>query len=168
MNPWLLLVLLLVAAGALLVAQRLRRQRGKGAALLERTLFDLRVGDIVQLDGGDWVVEDRLLYQSGEEQWLEYLLRDGAAQGWLCVEEDDWLEVSWLELAPEELARRLREGENPLPEKLLWEGIPYALRERGRASLMASARTLNRRVGECRYGDYEAAEGRVQIGRAHV
>jgi hypothetical protein len=161
MKPWILLALLVAAAGAVLALQRLRRRRAPAPALLDRTLFDLRVGDIVQLDGRDWVVEDRLRYEESGAQWLEYLLRDGADARWLCVEEDDWLEVSWLEPAPAELVRQVLEGGNPRPKTLTWDGIAYGLRGRGRASLTSSARTLNRRVGWCHYGDYEGAEGRV-------
>lgn len=158
MIAWLLLLLL--AAGAVLLVQRHRRGRAAVPGLPERTLFDLRVGDIVQIEGRDWVVEDRLLYEQAAVQWLEYLLRDGADMGWLCVEEDDWLEVSWLEPAPAELVRVLQSAADPLPDTISWDGIAYELRERGRARLSAVARTLNRRVGRCRYGDYEGADQR--------
>jgi hypothetical protein len=161
MNAWILLLLLLTAAGAVLLVQRLRRRPAASLPALERTFFNLRVGDIVQLDGRDWVVEDQLVYEESGEQWLEYLLRDGADLRWLCVEEDDWLEVSWLDPAPAELVRQIRAGDHPRPKTLSWEGITYELRERGRASLSSSARTLNRRVGFCHYGDYEGAEDRV-------
>jgi hypothetical protein len=161
MHAWILLVLLLAAAGAVLLIQRLRRRRAQAPALLERTLFDLRVGDIVQLDGRDWVVEDRLRYEDSGSQWLEYLLRDGADGRWLCVEEDDWLEVSWLDPAPAGLVRQIRDGGNPRPKTLSWDGLTYELRGRGRASLTSSARTLNQRVGWCHYGDYEGPEERV-------
>ncbi|MFN5463739.1 MAG: DUF4178 domain-containing protein [Cyanobacteriota bacterium] len=161
MNAWILLVLLLAAAGAVLLAQRRRRRRATAPPLLERTLFDLRVGDIVQLEGRDWVVEDQLRYEEKGAQWLEYLLRDGSDARWLCVEEDDWLEVSWLDPAPPELVRQILDVGHPRPKTLSWEGITYDLRHRGRASLTSSARTLNRRVGWCHYGDYEGPEGRV-------
>lgn len=160
MSPWLLLLLLLSSAAAVLLVQRLRRRRAPRLPA-ERTLFDLGVGDIVQLDGRDWVVEDCLRYEETDFQWLEYLLRDGAEGRWLCVEEDDWLVVSWLEPAPAALTRQLQTLDDPLPDTLEWEGIRYELRERGRALLTASARSLNRRVGRCRYGDYEGPGQRV-------
>lgn len=153
-----LVLLLLVAVAALLLAvqrsRRLRHQRQRRLALRERTLFDLQLGDIVQADGRDWVVEDRLVYEEEGFQWLEYLLRDGNDGRWLVVNEDDWLEVSWLEAVP--FVPPL-----PLPRQLDWQGQAYTLREQGQATVTARQRTLNRQPGGCRYADYVAAGGRV-------
>ena len=60
MAVWLLLLLLLLAAVALLLLRRARLRR-RAPQLQGRTLFNLTTGDIVQHDGRDWVVEDRLL-----------------------------------------------------------------------------------------------------------
>jgi hypothetical protein len=153
-----LVLLVLVALGALVLAvQRIRRQRAartRALPLRERTLFDLQLGDIVQADGRDWVVEDRLLYDDEGFQWLEYLLRDGDEARWLVVCEDDWLEVSWLESVT-------FRPPLPLPAELAWEGVTYTLREQGRARMTATLRRMNSRPGTCRYADYVAAEGRV-------
>ncbi len=157
MGVWLLLLALLLAAFVVLQVQR-RRGRPAAPSLRPRTLFDLRTGDIVQFESADWVVEDRLLYEDDGFQWLEYLLRDGAEARWLVVCEDDWLEVSWLEAGPEPLARQLAAEADPFPPLIRWEGVDYALKEQGRARTSSSSRTMNRRTGACRYGDY-GAEG---------
>ncbi|WP_043368456.1 DUF4178 domain-containing protein [Cyanobium sp. PCC 7001] len=152
----LVLLVLVAAAGLLLALQRFRRLRGRRrrAAVRERTLFDLQLGDIVQADGRDWVVEDRLLYEEEGFQWLEYLLRDGDEGRWLVVNEDDWLEVSWLETVPFTPPR-------PLPRQLEWEGEALTLREQGQATVTARLRTLNKRPGQCRYADYVGSGGRM-------
>jgi hypothetical protein len=152
----LVLLVLVAAAAVLLAVQRARRLRSRGRrdALRERTLFDLQLGDIVQADGRDWVVEDRLVYEEEGFQWLEYLLRDGEDGRWLVVNEDDWLEVSWLETVP--FTPPL-----PLPRQLDWQGQPHSLREQGQATVTARMRTLNKRPGQCRYADYVGSGGRV-------
>lgn len=153
----LLLLVLLVLAWVVLALQRSRRRlasRSASRLLRDRTLFDLQLGDIVQVDSRDWVVEDRLLYAEDGFQWLEYLLRDGEQARWLVVCEDDWLEVSLLETVAFRPPR-------PLPKELNWQGQAYTLREQGQASVTATLRTLNRRPGSCRYADYVGAEGRV-------
>ncbi len=162
MTVWILLLGLLVAA---VVVLQLRRWRRRPAALpQDRTLFTLCTGDIVQFEGRDWVVEDRLLYAEEGFEWLEYLLRDGTDGRWLSVSEDDWLEVSWLEsvsasaLAPASLAGS---GAGRFPERLQFEGVTYALKEQGRASINSSARVMNRRQSGCRYADYTASGGQV-------
>ena len=167
MIVWLLLIVLLLAAVALLLRQRRRQlRRGDDSSALAaggagRTLFNLRQGDIVQFDGRDWVVEDRLLYDDQGFQWLEYLLRDGADRRWLSVVEDDWLELSWLEAAPAALTAGLPELAPWMPEQIAWDGVTYGRRETGNASFTASSRRMNRSQGSCRYGDYRAEGGRV-------
>ncbi|MFQ6538847.1 MULTISPECIES: DUF4178 domain-containing protein [Aphanothece] len=153
-----LVLLVLLAVGVVLLvvqrSRRLRPPRSGTLALRERTLFDLQLGDIVQADGRDWVVEDRLLYDDEGFQWLEYLLRDGEVARWLVVCEDDWLEVSWLESVP-------FRPPLPLPRQLSWQGRAYTLQEQGRASVTATLRRMNRRPGSCRYADYTAEDGDV-------
>ncbi|MFS6827410.1 DUF4178 domain-containing protein [Cyanobium sp. ATX-6F1] len=139
-----LLLLLVAVAAVVLVLQRSRRRLGaRPLPLRDRTLFDLQLGDIVQADARDWVVEDRLVYEEDGFQWLEYLVRDRQDARWLVVCEDDWLEVSWLETVDAHLLQ-------PLPTELTWQGQVYTLREQGKATVTATARTMNRRPGSCR------------------
>jgi len=154
-----LLALLVLLGAGVLVLQRQRRraaQRARQQRSRERTLFDLRLGDIVQAEAADWVVEDRLLYDQDGFQWLEYLLRDGGRSRWLVVCEDDWLEVSWLEtvtlVPPPPL---------PPPAELSWQGGTYQLKEQGTATVTASHRRMNQHLGRCRFADYIGPGGRV-------
>lgn len=99
-TPVVVLLLVLLAALSVLLLRRhwrrLQRAEPPPPPLPTRHLFNLRIGDIVQARGQDWLVEDRLLYeQSGGFQWLEYRLQDGAESRWLSVCEDDELEVAW-------------------------------------------------------------------------
>ncbi|MFO8238768.1 MAG: DUF4178 domain-containing protein [Prochlorococcaceae cyanobacterium] len=154
-----LLALLVLTGLGVLVLQRQRRQaaqRARQTRERERTLFDLRLGDIVQAEAADWVVEDRLLYDQDGFQWLEYLLRDGDRSRWLVVCEDDWLEVSWLEAVTLVPAPSL-----PLPAELSWQGGSYRLKEQGIAGVTASHRRMNQRLGRCRFADYCGPGGRV-------
>jgi len=168
------LLLLLLAAGAVLLWLQRRRQRRR---LRPRTptLFSLELGDLVQFDGRDWVVENRLEYDEEGFRWLEYLLRDGREQGWLSVEEDDWLELAWYQpvTAAEPLPTFQRE--QALPATLRWQGREYQLREHGTAELISSLRAMRQARETCRYGDYESDDGALLAlelwetasGRAH-
>ncbi|MCP9927503.1 DUF4178 domain-containing protein [Cyanobium sp. CH-040] len=158
MAVFLLALLVLAGVGVLLLQRRRRQaaQRRREARERERTLFDLRLGDIVQAEAADWVVEDRLLYDQDGFQWLEYLLRDGGRSRWLVVCEDDWLEVSWLE--PVDL---VPPPPLPLPPELTWHGATYRLQEQGTASVTASHRRMNQRLGRCRFADYTGPGERV-------
>lgn len=158
-----LLLLALLGAALLLLAlqrsrQRLPRRRGR-SQLRSCTLFSLQIGDIVQAEASDWVVEERLLYDQAGFQWLEYLLRDGDRNRWLVVCEDDVLEVSWLE----ELERPALAPPPgwPPPPQLDCQGVAYQLQERGEAMVTAAQRQLNRRPGACRFADYRGPAGQL-------
>jgi hypothetical protein len=153
----LLLVLFAAAALLLLLRQRRRLESARPPALEARHLFNLRIGDIVQAQGRDWVVEDRLLYeQPGGFQWLEYRLQDGSDSRWLSVCEDDELEISWLRSADPAALDNPKALRNAVPERLHWAGRAYRRIEKGAATLRADARVMNRRVGLCTFADYEA------------
>lgn len=153
------MLLALVGAALLLLALQRWRQRlagGRRTRLRSCTLFSLQIGDIVQAEASDWVVEEQLLYDQQGFQWLEYLLRDGARRRWLVVCEDDGLELSWLE----EIQLDPSPGW-PLPLQLHWQGIGYRLQEQGEAMVRASQRSLNRGPARCRFADYEGPDGAV-------
>ncbi len=153
----LLLVLFAAAAVLLLLRQRRRLERARPAAAEGRHLFNLRIGDLVQAHGRDWVVEDRLLYeQPGGFQWLEYRLQDGSDSRWLSVCEDDELEISWLRSVDPAALDNPRALRDAVPERLQWMGRDYRRTEKGAATLRADARVMNRRVGVCTFADYEA------------
>jgi Domain of unknown function (DUF4178) len=122
---------------------------------LERTVFNLQIGDIVQYEGADWVVEGQLTYDDSGFVWLEYLLQDGDRQRWLSVEEDDRLEVLWLEAVT-----HLDISGHP-PAQMTINNITYRQVESGSARMTRQGTTLNRQAQACRYFDYVGPEATV-------
>lgn len=98
---WILLVVLsVVGGGAALVAVANARQRQlmagrSGAApaalpgstdkLLERTVRDLRVGDVLTLDGKDYLCEGVVGYDEDGHRWIAGRIVDGTDERWLLV-----------------------------------------------------------------------------------
>ena len=97
-----LLIALLIVAGAatavggslILSAQRRKalpgggpRQlsSGSGADLLERGFSDLRVDDIVQYNGQDFLVEGVIRYDEAGREWSMAYIVDGKESYWLLV-----------------------------------------------------------------------------------
>ena len=159
-----LFILIFVLIAALAVWLRFRSKRMsvgrhaklKGKVATERTLFTLQIGDVVQYQGRDWIVETIYRYQQDQFEWIEYLLRDNYDVAWLVVVEDDWLEVSWLTPVDEEqLHIKL-----PPPRYINHEGTYYSLRERGEARYSTEGRA-NNQAGSCLFYDYEAKDGLV-------
>ena len=156
---YVLVLLLLLAAGAALYWRQRQRQLRRRLRPRSPTLFSLELGDLVQFDGHDWVVENRLEYDEDGFRWLEYLLRDGHEQGWLSVEEDDWLELGWFQpVRSLESLPPFRRG-IALPATLQWQGRDFRLTGEGKATLIASLRARPQASETCRYGDYEAEDG---------
>ena len=151
-----LLLLLLAIIAYVGVQRRSAQSRHEVATNRELTLFDLKVGDIVQHDATDWVVEDRLVYRQGEFSWLEYLLRDVEQSLWLVVNEDDNLVVT----LEREIDLPLSLDAKP-PSQLELDGRVYRLSERGTADVTAEQRRVNRRLGSCQFFDYRSGSSAV-------
>jgi hypothetical protein len=122
---------------------------------LHRNVFNLQLGDIVQHEGVDWVVEGKLTYNSDGDTWLEYLLQDNDNIRWLSAEEDDWIEVQWLETCTE-----LDISGKP-PSELTLGDITYKLIESGKAKMTRLGNTFNRQAQYCRYFDYKGKGNHV-------
>jgi Domain of unknown function (DUF4178) len=122
---------------------------------LNRTVFNLQIGDIVQYDGADWVVEGQLTYHDQGYTWLEYLVQDGDRRRWLSVEEDDRVEVLWLETVT-----HLDISGTP-PKQLQVDALTYHQVETGTAQMTRVGTTLNRRSQTCRYYDYAGPDGQA-------
>lgn len=120
---------------------------------LERSIFSLQIGDIVQYLDTDWFVEGKLIYNSDGYTWLEYLLQDEDRIRWLSVEEDDQVEVALLETLP-----GLEVPGTP-PDPLTYNGVTYQLEESGKAQMTREGATLNRQGEFCHYYDYRGASG---------
>jgi hypothetical protein len=141
-----------------------RQQSGKslGAAppppalpSLDRTVFTLEIGDIVQHLDTDWVVEGKLVYNNQGYTWLEYLLQDGSRRQWLFVEEDDVVEVALLE------ATSLLEVGTQPPPQITFANELYHLKESGTAQMTRQGSTLNRNAERCQYFDYQGPNHKI-------
>lgn len=115
---------------------------------LHRTVFSLKIGDIVQYLGGDWVVEGQLTFNDQGYTWTEYMLQDGDQVRWLSVEEDDRVEVCWMEPVTD------LEISGIPPQQITYAATVYQLRESGTASMTRIGTTLNKQAQRCQYYDY--------------
>ncbi|OKH51494.1 hypothetical protein NIES2101_18155 [Calothrix sp. HK-06] len=127
----------------------------KKLALVNTTIFDLKIGDIVQHMGIDWVIEGKLTYQEGAYYWYEYLLQDKDKIVWLSVEEDDRVEVALLEPT-----NQLDVSKDPPPE-LTFAGEIYTRVDYGKARMTRTGLTMKRKAEKCGYFDYESADGKI-------
>lgn len=120
-----------------------------------RTIFNLQLGDIVEYFGRDWIVEGKLIYDEDGFTWIEYLLQDQQDIRWLSVEEDDRVELSWMQPT-----RNLDIPRNP-PNPITFEGETYHCVDSGVASMKREGSVLNRQAEQCRYFDYESEDGKL-------
>lgn len=132
-----------------------------GASRTEPTAGDIRAlkpGDVVNYDGGDFIVEGTLRLEQDGFRWAEHRIVDGERSHWLSVEDDEGLEVVvW---------NRARSGTlQPGPASLEHEGITYALDERGRANFTAEGSTATAGGGRVEFVDYEAGDRRLSFER---
>lgn len=127
----------------------------KTLAPINRTIFNLEIGDIVQHMGLDWVVEGRLTYQVGAYYWYEYLLQDKDKIAWLSVEEDDRVEVALLQPT-----NQLDVSKDP-PLQLNFAGETYTCIDSGKARMTRTGLTMKRTAEKCQYFDYQSTDGRV-------
>ncbi|WP_017663235.1 DUF4178 domain-containing protein [Baaleninema simplex] len=123
---------------------------------LNRTLFTLQIGDIVQFEDRDWVVEGKLTYDDDGFVWLEYMVQDGDDIRWLSVSEDDTIEVSWLESIADDL-----EISGKPPKTLEYGGETFTRVESGKANMSRMGTIQKRKAESCRYYDYEGDGDRV-------
>jgi hypothetical protein len=140
---WFLLVLLTVIGGAaalgIAVNERRKALPGSGAAgalaaagdrLIERTVGDLRVDDVLTIDGKDFLVEGMINYDEDGHRWTGARVVDGADVKWLVV---------GIERAGAGSMRLLAQDETTQmsgypPEVLVIGEVRYALDKRGAAT----------------------------------
>jgi len=131
-------------------------QPDTSSRLRQPSLFDLLIGDIVQYDGRDWVVEGKLFYDDEGFTWLEYMLQDGDDIRWLSVEEDDLVEV-----ALSHPVSSLDINTLPPPQELEFEGDTYQCVESGSAQMRREGNLRRPNLERCRYYDYEGSDSKV-------
>jgi hypothetical protein len=153
---WLAIGAIALVGVALVVWQSQRKAlaggQGQNAALppLKRTVFTLQLGDIVQYEGNDWVVEGQLTFTEDGFSWLEYMLQDGDVIRWLTVEEDDRVEVLWMEPVND------LDIPDQLPKTLRYGNTTYRQTNSGTATMTRLGSTLNKQAQTCRFYDYAA------------
>ncbi len=161
------LFLILCAALVLLILQQQGKlplaKKKSELPSVERNIFNLEIGDIVQYEGVDWFVEGKLVYNIGSYNWFEYMLqKSDIAESdalsdhicWLSVEEDDLVEVSIFKNVdiPPEI------NSASLPETLTYLEVDYHLAESGTAKMLRLGNTLNRQAQTCNYYDYKSSD----------
>lgn len=142
---WFLLVLLTVIGGAAAVGVAVNERRkslpGGGTAALppgergvergvERTVRDLRVGDVLTIDSKDFLVEGLIGYDEDGHRWTGARIADGADVRWLVI---------GIERAGTSALRLLVQDETTQvsgypPEVLVVGELRYALDKRGAAT----------------------------------
>lgn len=165
---WIGIIAIVSAGIVLLVLQQRGTLPGTNGSRnlppVERTVFTLEIGDIVQYMDTDWVVEGRLTYEDNEYSWFEYLLQDGDSPigdsfasriRWLSVDEDDRVEVALLEPT-----NQLEVSQQP-PKQITFAGETYRCVESGRAKMTRIGTTLRRTGEHCRYFDYQGSNDKV-------
>jgi hypothetical protein len=140
---WILLVLLTVLGGAVAVGVSVNAKRkalsgggsqkllpARGDNLLERTVRDLRVDDVLTIDGKDYLCEGLIAYDEDGHRWIGGRIVDGGEVTWLVV---------GLERASSSSTRLLKQDEStPIsgypPEAIVLGEVRYALDKRGTAT----------------------------------
>ena len=109
---------------------------GLDGNLLERTIRDLRVGDIVQYESRDYLVEGIIAYDEAGHRWTSGRMVDAGDEKWLMV---------GMEKAGVDTVRLLAIYDLDIsgypPETLVVGGVRYNLDSRGTATAKASGET---------------------------
>ena len=84
-NLFWLLIIIAVAGVAIWYFNGGSNPRPSSSGTRQPTVFTLQLGDIVQYDNIDWVIEDKLTYNDDGWEWIEYLIQDGDRSGFLHV-----------------------------------------------------------------------------------
>jgi hypothetical protein len=118
----------------------------------------LKVSDVVNYEGRDYIVEGTLRFEQGGFRWQEHRLVDGPHSLWLSVEDDEGLEVVvWQRLR----GATLEPGEGRIEH----DGVSYELDERGRANFTSEGNTGAPGGGKAEFADYASGSRRLSFER---
>lgn len=141
---WILLVLLTVAGGVAAVTAVARDRKkelpgrgwqralpSSGDTLLERTVRELRVDDVIQMDTKDFLVEGLLGYDEDGHRWQSARITDGGVVSWLVI---------GMDRAAASSARLLQQDADSQiagypPEALVIGEVRYTMDKRGTATV---------------------------------
>lgn len=131
---------------------RLFKKKDDRPAVEERTLMNMRVGDMVSYDLEDYEVVGKMTLNDHGFQWYEYQLENASGSIWLSVEMDDELECAVYRKSSKPL-------KNPGTDELTWEGKTYYLEEKGQANVRGQGRSTNVSGATVTYYDYADESG---------
>jgi hypothetical protein len=118
----------------------------------------LKVSDVVNYEGRDYIVEGTLRFEQGGFRWQEHRLVDGPDALWLSVEDDEGLEVVVWE--------RLRGAAlEPGAGTIEHDGVSYELDERGTANFTSEGTTGAGGGGKAEFADYVSGARRLSFER---
>ncbi len=133
---------------------------GNGPHLLERSIKDLRVGDVIQYGSKDWVVEGVVEYDEDGHRWLAGRMMDGKDYRWVVVGME--------RLGPMKIRLLQVDTESDLngypPEIMIQNDVRHELQRRGTASarfvgeigpLIGALKKSGATVERCRWWRYE-------------
>ena len=144
---WLLIIAVLAGVAIWYFNGGSTNQPKNAGGTRQPTVFTLQLGDVVQYDNIDWIIEDKLTYNDDGWEWVEYLLQDGDRIGFLSVEDDDTLEVTFTEKVSD------CPVENPPSSQITYRQQIYNRNEMGTATLKRQ-RHPERPAETCQYYDY--------------
>lgn len=166
MRALLLLVVLAVAAGIVIWA--LRRSQPKSEARPPVDPFradegrvdprEIKVGDVLTIEGSDFVVRGTLRFDQSGFTWAEHFIDDVRNRRWLSVEDDEGLELCLWERQP-------AATEAPGAPEMEFGGVTYRLQEHGNATFTSEGTTGTAASGHLEYFDYEAGDRRLGFER---
>ncbi|MEA2218583.1 MAG: hypothetical protein QOJ35_1209 [Solirubrobacteraceae bacterium] len=167
---YVLLFVALIAGGIVVYRRGRKREAGAGGAPVGLPQAPapepvggiearaLKLGDIVNYEGRDYIVEGTLRFDQGGFRWQEHRLVDGEASLWLSVEDDEGLEIA--------IWRRLRGvAVEPGAGTLEHGGVSYELDERGHASFTSEGVTGAPGGGKAEFVDYASGRRRLSFER---
>ena len=171
MEAFLVLLFIALIAGAAFVYVRGRKQAEAGpkapAGLPSAPAPEpiggadvraLKLGDVVNYESRDWIVEGTLRFDQGGFRWDEHRLVDANDSLWLSVEDDEGLEiVIWTRLRGAAL--------EPGPGTLEHVGVTYELDERGNANFTSEGVTGAPGGGKAEFADYANGDRRLAFER---
>ena len=150
---WLLIIVILVGVSIWYLTGG-SRSRPATSGARQPGLLTLQLGDIVQYNNIDWAVEDKLIYNQNGWEWFDYLLQDGDRIGFLSVEDDDTLEVTFTEKVTD------CPVEVPPPSSITYQQQIFNRSETGTATLKRQ-RHPERPVETCQFHDYNGPNDAV-------
>lgn len=120
----------------------------------ERTPQTLQVGDVVSHAEEDYIVEQGIEYHGdGGDVWWDFLLVNPKDKYWLCVVEDEGLELTLYHDIP-------FHPDMPPATTLTYQGEAYRRSEYGFADAIIKKKSKLSTTGRVEYWDYESESGK--------